>query len=190
MARQVVFKQTSGNKSEHRKCANKFKQQIKQSNRSSNQTDQANKQIKQTNRSSNQTDQANKQIKQTNGASEQIKQTNKIATGSIHLALSKPSRQVEIKRTSGSQASVEYRPEKSNKEYEAIEQNRQNRQAAAIPAPWHDESISASFPLKRNASSVASKNSQNITPRAQRESSSWDPARAGGRPKFILSSTD
>jgi len=119
MARQVVFKQTSGNKSEHRKCANKFKQQLKQSNRSSNQTNQANKQIKQTNRSSKQTDQAIKQIKQTNRsnkqtdqASKQIKQTNKIATGSIYLALSKPSRQVEIKRTSGNQASVEYRANK------------------------------------------------------------------------------
>jgi hypothetical protein len=125
MARQVAFKQTSGNKSKHRKCANKFKQQLKQSNRSSKQTDQANKQIKQTNRSSKhkqikqQTDQANKQIKQTNRsnkqsdqASKQIKQTNKTATGSIYLALSKPSRQVEIKRTSGNQASVAYRANK------------------------------------------------------------------------------
>jgi hypothetical protein len=80
MARQKIFKQTSGNKSEHRKCANKFKQQLKQSNRSSNQTDQAklaNKQIKQTNRSSNQTDQANKQIKQTNRSSKQADQANK-----------------------------------------------------------------------------------------------------------------
>ncbi len=54
MARQIGFKQTSGNKSEHRKCASKIKQQIKQSNRSSKQTDQANKQIKQTSRSSKQ----------------------------------------------------------------------------------------------------------------------------------------
>jgi hypothetical protein len=77
MARQEVFKQTSGNKSEHRKCANKIKQQIKQSNKSSKQTDQANK---------------------------QIKQTNKIAKGSIYLALGKPSRQVEIKRTSGNES--------------------------------------------------------------------------------------
>ena len=139
---------------------------IKSSNKSSNQTDQAIKQIKQTNRSSKQTDQAIKQIKQTNRssrqtnqASKQIKHTNKIATESIHLALSKPSRQVEIKRTSGNQASVEYRARKSNKEYEAIEQNRQNRQAAAIPALSPDDLFSVAFPLKRNASSVASKNS-------------------------------
>jgi hypothetical protein len=70
MARQVVFKQTSGNKSEHRKCANKIKQ-----------INQANKLIKQTNKiaikSSNQTDQANKQnrqqIKQSNRSSKQTK---------------------------------------------------------------------------------------------------------------------
>ena len=125
MARQVAFKQTSGNKIEHRKCANKFKQQLKQSNRSSNQTDQANKQIKQTNRSSKRTDRAIKQIKQTNRsnkqadqASKQIKQASrsskqtKSPQEAIYLALSKPSRQVEIKRTSGSQASVEYRARK------------------------------------------------------------------------------
>ena len=114
MARQDIFKQASGNKSEHRKCANKFKQQIKQSNRSSNQTDQANKQIKQPNRSSKQADQASKQIKQ----------THKIATGSIYLALSKPSRHVEIKRTSGNKASVEYRANKIKQEY-AIKQIKQ-----------------------------------------------------------------
>jgi hypothetical protein len=92
---------------------------INSSNDSSKQTDQAIKQIKQSNRSSKQTDQAIKQIKQTNRssrqtnqASKQIKHTNKIATESIHLALSKPSRQVEIKRTSGNQASVEYRANK------------------------------------------------------------------------------
>ena len=86
MARQVAFKQTSGNKIEHRKCANKFKQQLKQSNRSSNQTNQANKQTKQTNKS----------------PQEAFK----------YLALSKPSRLVEIKRTSGNQASDEYRANK------------------------------------------------------------------------------
>jgi len=120
MARQVVFKQTSGNKIEHRKCANKFKQQLKQSNRSSNQTNQANKQTKQTNRSSKQTDRAIKQIKQTNRSNKQadqtnkqIKQTNKSPQEAFkYLALSKPSRQVEIKRTSGNQASVEYRANK------------------------------------------------------------------------------
>jgi hypothetical protein len=85
---------------EHRKCANKFKQQLKQSNRSSNQANQANRQIKQTNRSSKQTDQANKQIKQTNKSPQEAFK---------YLALSKPSRLVEIKRTSGNQASVEYR---------------------------------------------------------------------------------
>ena len=93
--------------------------QIKQSNKSSKRADQANKQVKQTNRSSKQTDRAikqnkqpNRSNKQANQASKQIKQTSKIATGSIHLALSKPSRQVEIKRTSGNQASVEYRANK------------------------------------------------------------------------------
>ena len=105
--------------------------QIKQSNRSSKQTDQANKQIKQSNRSSKQTDQTNKQIKQASRSSKQTKSPREAFT---LLLRSKPSRQVEIKRTSGNQASVEYRARKSNKEYEAIEQNRQNRQAAAIPA--------------------------------------------------------
>ena len=62
MARQVVFKQTSGNEGEHRKCANKIKQ-----------TNQAIKQIKQTNRSSKQADQANKQIKQASRSSKQTK---------------------------------------------------------------------------------------------------------------------
>jgi hypothetical protein len=74
---------------EHRKCANKFKQQLKQSNRSSNQTNQANKQTKQANRPSKQTDRTIKQIKQTNRSNKQADQTNKqikqqqIATGSV-----------------------------------------------------------------------------------------------------------
>ena len=86
---------------------------INSNNKSSNQTDRANKQIKQTNRSSNkQIKQTSRSSKQADQASKQIKQTNKIAKGRIYLALSKPSRQVEIKRTSGIQASVEYRARK------------------------------------------------------------------------------
>ena len=101
---------------------------INSSNNSSNQTDQAikqikqtsrpsNKQIKQTNRSSNQTDQANKQIKQTSRSNKQADQAaNKSPQEAFkYLALSKPSRQVEIKRTSGSHASVEYRINKIDK---------------------------------------------------------------------------
>ena len=80
--------------------------QIKQTNRPSKQTDQANKQIEQSNRSRKQADQTNKQIKQ---ASRSSKQTKSPQEAFKYLALSKPSRLVEIKRTSGNQASVEYR---------------------------------------------------------------------------------
>jgi hypothetical protein len=103
MARQVVFKQTSGNKSEHRKCAKKLQattqaiKQIKQSNRSSNQqikeqTDQANKQINQTNRSSNQTAQANKQIEQPSRSRKQADQANKQNRHGKQFTLLKASR--------------------------------------------------------------------------------------------------
>jgi hypothetical protein len=88
--------------------------QIKQSNKSSKRADQANKQIKQTNRSSRQTERAIKQIKQTNRSNKQADQAaNKSPQEAFkYLALSKPSRQVEIKRTSGNQASDEYRTNK------------------------------------------------------------------------------
>ncbi len=75
-----------------------------------------NKQIKQSNRSSKQTDQANKQINH----------TNKNAKGSIYLALGKPSRQVEVKRTSGKRKRASNTgPIKSNQENEAIKQIKQ-----------------------------------------------------------------
>ena len=115
MARQI-FRQTSGNKSSIENVP------INSSNNSSNQTDQAIKQIKQTSRPSKQTDQANKQIEQSNRSSKQtdqpnkqIKQTSRSSSNKSpqeafeYLALGKPSRRVEIKRTSGNQASGEYR---------------------------------------------------------------------------------
>ena len=156
MARQVVFKQTSGNKSEHRRCANKF-------NKSRKQTDQAIKQIKQTNRPSNRTDQAHKQIKQTSKSSKQADHANKENRKGKQFTLllaSRPDKkksngEAETKRASNTG------PIKSNKENEAIEQIKQTnkidkRQRFLLFARRF---VQRSFLLKRNASSVASKNS-------------------------------
>ena len=183
MARQDIFKQIRGNESEHRKCAKKFNQtnqaiqQIKHTNKnakgsihlaltlalalvkaSSVQTNKRqtkasteNGTINSNNKSSNRTEQANKQIRRRKhlpcswscsctcqGVKTSSVQTNKRQT----------------------KARIESGPTNSNKQIkQSNRSNKQNRQAAAFLALSHDDLFSVVFLLKRNASSVASKNS-------------------------------
>ncbi len=88
----------------------KSSKQIKQSNRSSKQTDQANKQIKRTSRSSKQADQANKE--------------NRKGKQFTLLLASRPDKKKSNEEAETNRAS-NTGPIKSNKENEAIEQIKQ-----------------------------------------------------------------
>jgi hypothetical protein len=132
---------------------------------------------------------SNKQIKQSNRSSIQTKTPREAFTWHLLLLLllllllflhlsRRHDKQCSNKQAANKSENRKW-ANKFKQTNQAIKQTKQNRQAAAFLALSHDDLFSVVFLLKGNASSVASKNSLNVTPRAQCESSFWNSAWAG-----------